>query len=108
MSDNEVRGNLDLPPHDPQAEQAVLGSILKNPRSIHQIVDRLIPASFYDLRHGLIFGAALTLVHQEIAVDYHTLASEMQRQGTYERAGGLLYLSDINLATPSAAHIEHY
>ena len=31
-----------------------------------------------------------------------------QHQGTYESSGGLLYLSELNLATPSAAHIEHY
>src|SRR5260370_37209020 len=30
------------------------------------------------------------------------------RQGTYESAGGLLYLSELNLSPPSAAHIEHY
>jgi len=47
-------------------------------------------------------------VHQDVAIDYHTLDAELQRQGTYERAGGLLYLTEINLATPSAAHIEHY
>ncbi len=41
-------------------------------------------------------------------IDYHTIAEELVHQGTYEQAGGLLYLSELNLATPSAAHIEHY
>jgi len=50
----------------------------------------------------------LSLVNQEIAIDYNTLGTELQRQGTYERAGGLLYLTKINLATATAAHIEHY
>ena len=50
----------------------------------------------------------LALVQQDIGIDYHTVASELVRQGTYERAGGLVRLSEINLATPSAAHIEHY
>src|ERR687885_518737 len=36
------------------------------------------------------------------------LAEALQRQGTYEPAGGLQYLSELSLATPSASHIEHY
>jgi replicative DNA helicase len=56
----------------------------------------------------LIYAAAVSLTQRDVAIDYHTLAAELERQQTYERAGGLLYLSDINLATPSAAFIEHY
>src|SRR5216683_7354974 len=100
--------DLSVPPHDVQAEQAVLGSILKNPRSIHQILDMLVPEAFYDARNRLIYAAAVALVQQEVGIDYHTLSAELQRLGAYDRAGGLLYLSEINLATPSAAHIEHY
>src|SRR5207244_6744102 len=76
--------------------------------SIHQVIDVLVPDAFYDVKNRLVFAASASLVHQDIAIDYHTLGAELQRQGTYERAGGLLYLSEINLATPSAAHIEHY
>jgi replicative DNA helicase len=108
VTENEIRENLDSPPNDFQAEQAVLGSLLKNPRSIHQIADLLVPEAFYEVRNRAIYAAALALVHQDIAVDYHSLGSELQRQGMYERAGGMLYLSEINLATPTAAHIEHY
>src|ERR1700674_4359295 len=41
-------------------------------------------------------------------IDYHSTADTLQQQVAYEAAGGLLYLSELNLATPSAAHIEHY
>lgn len=109
MNDNDqIRDNLEALPHSLQAERAVIGSVLKNPRAIHQIIDQLVPLAFYDRRHQLIWAAALSLVHRDTAVDYTTLCEELERQGTYERAGGLLYVSEINLATPSAAHIEHY
>ena len=104
----ESERDLSTPPHDEQAEQAVLGSILKNPRAFHEIADLLGPEAFYDLRNRLVFAAMHSLVHQDIAVDYHTVSAELERQGTYERAGGLLYLTEINVATPSAAHVEHY
>ena len=90
---DEVRSDLETPPHDWQAEQAVLGSILKNPRAIHQVIDDLlVPEAFYDIKNRLIFAAATALVQQNVAIDYHTLGAELQRQGTYERAGGLVYL----------------
>jgi replicative DNA helicase len=105
---SDVDHELTAPPHDAQAEQAVIGSILKNPRAIHEVVDLLAPEAFYDSRNRLVFTAMLSLVRQDTAIDYHTLAAELQRLGLYESAGGLLYLSQIGLATPSAAHIEHY
>ena len=56
MSNDAVRTNLDTPPHDVQAEQAVLGAILTNPRAVHQIVDKLVPEAFYDSRHRPIYS----------------------------------------------------
>jgi replicative DNA helicase len=40
-------------------------------------------------------------------IHYHTLAADLEHQGTYELAGRLAYLSELCLATVSAAHIEH-
>ena len=104
MSERDVA----TPPHDDQAEQAVLGSILKNPRAIHEVTTLLGPDAFYDGRNGLVFAAMLSLVRRDVVIDYHTLTAELERMGVYERAGGLLYLAEINVASPSAAHIEHY
>jgi replicative DNA helicase len=108
MSRDEVRDDLTLPPNDVEAERAVLGSILKDPRAIHRVLDSLVPEAFYDVRHRLIYAAAVSLAHRDVPVDYYTLDGELQRQGTLERAGGLLYLSEINVATPTAAHVEYY
>jgi replicative DNA helicase len=41
-------------------------------------------------------------------IDYHTVADELQHQGTYESSGGLLYLSELDLSTPTAALIGQY
>src|SRR5919201_775200 len=68
----------------------------------------LKPQHFYEANHRHIYAAMAALFERAVPVDYHTLGEELKRQGTYEEAGGLLYLSELNLATPSAAHIEHY
>ena len=101
-------GDLAAPPHSTQAEEAVLGSVLKNGLSIADILPFLKPHHFYEARHRHIFAAMAGLFERATPIDYHTIADELEHQGTYEQAGGLLYLSQLSLATPSAAHIEHY
>src|SRR5229473_1104992 len=100
--------DLSLPPHSIQAEEAVLGSILKNPASIVRVSDFLKPEDFYQQRNKHVFRAMLSLFTDGKPIDYHSTADSLSQQGAYEASGGLLYLSELNLATPSAAHIEHY
>src|ERR1051325_1179785 len=100
--------DLSLPPHSIQAEEAVLGSVLKNPASVVRVSDFLKPEDFYQQRNRHVFRAMLALFADGQPIDYHSTADRLQQQGAYEASGGLLYLSELNLATPSAAHIEHY
>src|ERR1700687_2287269 len=100
--------DLSLPPHSIQAEEAVLGSGLKNPASVVLVSDFLRPEDFYQQRNRHVFRAMLSLCADGQPIDYHSTADRLQQQGAYEASGGLLYLSELNLATPSAAHIEHY
>jgi replicative DNA helicase len=100
--------DLSLPPHSIQAEEAVLGSILKNPASLVRVSDFLRSEDFYQQRNRHVFRAMLSLFTDGQPIDYHSTADRLQQQGAYEASGGLLYLSELNLATPSAAHIEHY
>ena len=52
--------DLSLPPHSIQAEEAVLGSILKNPASIVRVSDFLKPEDFYQQRNRHVFRAMLS------------------------------------------------
>ncbi len=96
------------PPHSHQAEAAVLGSILKNPASVARVADLLRPEVFHEPRHRHIFRAMLALFRDGQPIDYHSVGDRLAQLGVYEPAGGLLYLTDIDLATPSAAFIDHY
>src|SRR5437899_2100858 len=97
-----------LPPHSAQAEEAVLGAVLKDGQAIATVAAWLKPSDFYVARNCHVYAAMHALFDRGSKIDYHLLAEELTRQGTYDDAGGLLYLSELNLATPSAAHIEHY
>ena len=100
--------DLSLPPHDVRAEEAVLGSVLKHPASIVRVSDFLKPEDFYNQRHRHIFHAMLTLFAEGKPIDYYTIDDTLFQQGTRDASGGMLYLSELNLGTPSAAYIVDY
>src|ERR687886_163852 len=85
--------DLSLPPHSIQAEEAVLGSVLKNPASIVRVSDFLKPEDFYQQRNRHVFRAMLSLFTDGIPIDYHSVDDRLVQQETWEAAGGLLYLS---------------
>jgi len=105
---DDDEADLATPPHSSHAEEAVLGSALKRGIAIADVLPFLKPRHFYESRNQHVYAAMAALFERATAIDYHTIAEELTRQGTYESAGGLLYLSELNLSTPSAAHIEHY
>ena len=104
----EESEDLSVPPHSQQAEVAVLGSVLKYGLAIADVLPFLKAHHFYTPRHRHIYAAMAALFERASAIDYHTIAEELKHQGTYEQGGGLAYLSEIDLSTPSAAYIEYY
>jgi replicative DNA helicase len=106
--DLEEARALSEPPHSAQAEEAVLGSVLKNPLAIASVLPFLKPQHFYDSKNRHVYAAMAALFDRAAVLDYHTIGEELTRQGTYSAVGGLIYLSELNLATPSAAFIEDY
>src|SRR5256885_15853093 len=80
--------DLSVPPHSTQAEEAVLGSVLKRGLSIADVLPFLKPHHFYEVRHRHIYAAMAALFERAAAIDYHTIAEELEHQGTYEQSGG--------------------
>jgi len=100
--------DLSLPPHSLQAEEAVLGAVLKSPGSVVRVSDFLKPEDFYAQRNRHVFRAMVGLFADGQPIDYHSVGDRLAQLGMYEASGGLMYLSELSLATPTAAHIEHY
>ena len=97
-----------LPPHDIDAEEAVIGSLLIDGTTIYQIATFLQPSNFYSERNAQIYSACLALYQRNEAINQITLAQELDRQGKLEPCGGAAYLSHLISIVPTSLDIEHY
>jgi replicative DNA helicase len=97
-----------LPPHDIEAEQAVLGSLLIDVDAINLIRDVLEPADFYAEKHAHIYRAAVALADAGEPIDALTLRNQLERGPGVGRGGGVDYIAELSLVVPSAASVKHY
>jgi len=97
-----------LPPHDIDAEEAVIGSLLIDGSAIYQIATLLQPSSFYSERNAQLYNACRQLYQRNEAINQITLAQELDRQGKLEACGGAAYLSHLISMVPTSLDVEHY
>ena len=97
-----------LLPHNTEAEEALIGSLLIDGECIARIAPTLQPGDFYRERNQLCYDAALALSNRNQAIDQTTLAGELARTERLELAGGMAYLSHLVAITPTSVHAEDY
>ncbi len=95
-------------PHNLDAEQSVIGSLLLDRDAIIGVSQILHAQDFYADAHGIIFGVMVELYERRQPADYVTLTDELERRDLIERAGGRGYLPGLAAAVPTAAHAQHY
>ena len=97
------------PPNDDGKERAVLGGILLRGGALEDALEAGLSAGdFYQRRHGIIFGAMARLHAESEPVDPVTVAGALQADGALETVGGPVYLSHLQAAMPTAAHVGSY
>ncbi len=97
-----------VPPHDIEAEQAVIGSMLTDKDAVIAAVEKLKPDAFYREDNKLIYSAILNLYSRADPIDVITLKSELQATGDLEKVGGLEYLVELPEKVPTTANVEKY
>lgn len=97
-----------LPPHDIDAEEAVLGSLLIDSAAIYKIATLLQEQDFYSERNLWIYGACISLYQRSEAINQITVAQELARREKLEACGGAAYLSHLVSTCPTSLDIEHY
>lgn len=97
-----------IPPHDLDAEQAVLGALMLRPAAIHDIMDLLVPEMFYARKHTLIFRTILDLSDKGEPIDVLSVANLLKEKKNIDQIGGNGYLNELMSNVPSTVNIRHY
>jgi replicative DNA helicase len=95
-------------PHDRQAEEALLGSVLVNPEVYYDVANTLSIDDFFIHRNRWIWEAFTALHEQRLPVDILTVSEELERQSRLDEAGGPAYLTALINNVPSSLHAEAY
>ena len=97
-----------LLPHDLEAEEAVVGSMLIDGDSFLQVAPLLKPEDFYREKNQICFSACVALFQRDEAIDQVTLARELSRTNQLDTVGGMAYLSHLVSITPTSANSQFY
>jgi replicative DNA helicase len=94
-------------PHDRQAEESVIGSVLIDPEMYYHVAAFLKPEDFYIHRNSWIWEAIGTLVAEKIAIDIITIASELEKKSRTDY-GGTAYLTSLLTQVPTSLNAVSY
>ncbi len=97
-----------VPPHDIEAEQAVIGSMLTDKEAVISAIESLSADDFYREDNKIIYQAILNLYNKGDAIDIITLKSELSSMGKLEAVGGLEYLAELPEKVPTTANVDKY
>ena len=97
-----------VPPHNLEAEQAVLGAILLNWRAMDDVSSIISSEDFYSSQNAEIFKALKSLSLASVQGDLLTLIDELTKTGALEKAGGISYVSSLCDVVPTSANAENY
>jgi replicative DNA helicase len=87
------------PPHNFEAEQALLGSILVNNAAYHRVAEFLKGEHFADPLHGKLFDALARLIERGQLVSAVTLKTYIENDDDMKAAGGSAYLAGLAAAS---------
>ena len=109
------KGENDMPkklasgmPHSLEAEQALLGCIILDPKIQNEVAGFLHEEDFFESSHKLIFAAINEIIKANRTVDIITLTDMLEKQGNLKNAGDISYITGLTDILPSSANYSTY
>jgi len=97
-----------IPPHNIDAEESVLGSMIYSHQAVAIAQEMLVPEDFYKESHRKIFQVLVELYAQGSSTDPVVLAEELKKRGMLEEVGDKAYIHTLVDTTPNPHNIRHY
>lgn len=102
---NEV---IKVPPHNLEAEKAVLGSLLIDKDAIIKVADSLNPDDFYSDKNRMVYEAMQEIYAKKEPIDVIAMANRLKEKGRLETIGGRAFLISLTNVVPTASHVQNY
>lgn len=97
-----------VPPHDENAEMAVLGGMLMSKDAVGEVSQNISENDFYLPKHQTIYRAIIDLFASSEPADTVTVANALMRDDQLEKVGGADYLHSLVASVPTAANAAYY
>jgi putative DNA primase/helicase len=97
-----------VPPQNLEAEQAVLGSMLRNSTTIPRVRELLRSEDFYHEAHRLIFETIAAMFGAGEGIDLITVTDRLRDTDQLDRVGGAAYVTGLLNTIPGAANAEYH
>lgn len=123
MSDTDIESNeypemespplqdsfsTDVLPHSFEAEQSVIGGLLRDATQYDSVSEVLSEGDFFKASHGKIFSIMADLIEREQPIDVITVSEELSHRNELSDVGGLDYIADLATQVPSSANVVAY
>ncbi|MBQ8800848.1 MAG: replicative DNA helicase [Clostridium sp.] len=95
-------------PHSVEAEQAVLGSMLIDPRCVPEVIDKLRVEDFYLRQNREIYETIYSMFNYSETIDPVMVLENMKKNGYYDENQSRGYLLQLMDTTPTAANVLEY
>ena len=95
-------------PHSVEAEQAVLGSMLIDPRCVSEVIDKLRTDDFYIRQNKEIYETIYSMFNYSLTIDPVTVLENMKQNGYYDEQQSRGYMLQLMDTTPTAANVGEY
>lgn len=99
-----------IPPHNIEAEMAVLGSVMIGGRKSLDRIPWLTPGDFYREAHGAIFDSFgdLSKISEVDIGDIVVMKDHLTKKGELDKVGGYQYLMQLAEYVPTPANVVYY
>jgi len=108
VAESNTSGGSRIPPHNNDAEQSVLGSILLKDSAFTAVMDILSPEDFYRKAHRMIFETMIDLFQKSEPHDLVTVTNLLNDKNCLEEVGGPTYLASLTSIVPVTSNIIAY
>lgn len=99
---------LRTPPHNVEAERALIGAIMLKPDAMHDISVSVYPESFYADKHRVIYDAILGIFMKGDPIDLLSVTTRLKEKDQLERVGGPTYITELTETVPAAGNAHYY